>query len=325
MKRLIVFLLIIALFLPLFSTPIFATDAETADNKQWDEGWFEFLSPLLDLKNFLDVICGEVFGYLTTWTTLGSGGYNYAENNGLNKVISVTYGITYTIGFAIMLLSWGFNMASGTITSALDIKDKSSLIRSVMSLVIGIAAIVAAPQILTVLTSVSRWLCNEIWMKVVTTASFKAFNTSITDYIEQFNEYGFSGSGIFSKILSEVLSAASGSSSVDQRLNNYLYMAIVGLIIDLIFILNILWLALLQALSPIFIAFFGGEKTRKIAMNFIKEYFKALLVAPVTLIYLALAISVVTNFMGGIGLIGALVLAISTLGIAGKKLDKLIN
>ena len=81
---------------------------------------------------------------------------------------------------------------------------------------------------------------------------------------------------------------------------------------------------ILRVLSPIFIGLMANEHTRKISFNFIKEYFKALLVPSVTLIYFFLAISL-TGVTHAFGLIVALVLAISTLGIAGKKLDKLIN
>ena len=69
----------------------------------------------------------------------------------------------------------------------------------------------------------------------------------------------------------------------------------------------------------------ANEGTRKIGFNFIKEYFKALLVPSVTLIYFFLASTLAGVSHAAGGIIVALVLAISTLGIAGKKLDKLIN
>ena len=236
--------------------------------------------------------------------TITSGGFNLIQSDSeLNKTISKIYNIMYPIGFAVMLLCWSFGIAKSTISASLDIKDKSSILHSIISLIIGLAAMSLAPQILTLLTGISRWLCEEI--------GYHAIDISL----EYFGE---------TNLLDMIINAS----------ENGVTLIIIFLVIDLIFIINILWIALLQCLSPIFIGLMANQGTRKISFNFIKEYFKALLVPVLTVCYFGL----VNAFQYGLnnfdsstssgrvtGLLASIVLAISTLGIAGKKLDKLIN
>ena len=69
----------------------------------------------------------------------------------------------------------------------------------------------------------------------------------------------------------------------------------------------------------------ANKSTRKISFTFIREYFKALLVPILTEIYFLLTCALLQEtFMGG-NLLFALVFAISTVGIANKKMDKLIK
>ncbi len=220
--------------------------------------------------------------------TLRDGGFNYASDK-INSAIAIAYNIIYPIGIATMLLSWCFSIAKAGISSAVDFKDKNSLIRAIMSLVIGIFAIMIAPKLLTELTQLSRGLCNTIFDRLTLAEIILNINIDLTG------------------ILSEAT-----------------FNTIVLLIIDLILMINILWIALLQCISPLFVAFFGGENTRKLAINFIKEYFIALLVPPLTLIYYYLAMSMASD-LGILGIIGGIVLGISTLGIASKKLPRLLN
>ena len=230
--------------------------------------------------------------------TLREGGFNYvSESSPINTAISAIYKVIYPIGFIIMLLCWAFGIAKSTISASLDIKDKNSIIHSVIGLIIGVAAMSLAPQILTTLTGISRWLCNSIFDQSV-------FAT-ITEKLGSVTALNIQG----------IITSTS---------NTALFTIIVLLVVDLIFMINILWIALLQCLSPIFVGLMANEGTRKIGFNFIKEYFKALLVPSVTLIYFFLASTLAGVSHAG-GIIVALVLAISTLGIAGKKLDKIIN
>lgn len=310
MKRLLVLFIVIVTVLSLIALPISADEVntpnseqnieETEENKNFFEKAEDFFKSALDYIGLSDKFFNWEFICINAETikaTLLNGGFNYiGKGSEINKIIDTIYKVLYPIGFAIMLLCWGFGIAKSTISTALDIKDKNSIIHSVISLIIGVAAMSLAPQILTVLTSASQWLCNSI------------FNQTIfTSFIQTLKVDGINPKDIFS------------SSS-----NETLFTTIVLFVVDLIFMLNILWIALLQCLSPIFIGLMANEHTRKISFNFIKEYFKALLVPSVTLIYFFLAISL-TGVTHAFGLIVALVLAISTLGIAGKKLDKLIN
>lgn len=239
-----------------------------------------------------------------TRTTLTNGGFNFIkEDSRLNLIISAIYKTLYPIGFMVMLLCWAFGIAKTTISSSLDIKDKSSIINAVISLIIGLAAMSLAPQILTLLTGVSQWLC---------------INIDATTYITWENWDTVTDIDILEIILG----------TVQNSVSNILAL----LLIEYVFLLNILWIALLQCLSPIFIGFMANPSTRKMSFNFIKEYFKALLVPAVTLVYFKLVSAILWDFeQFGVsnhwitGLISAIVLGIATVSIAGKKLDKLIN
>ena len=325
MKRLLCIFIILVLVLSLLALPISADEAtieasneESADSSDeestdssdeenrskkeesfWDKAvnFFEntkkFFSFPIQIFNWNFVsIDGDDINL-----TLREGGFNYvSESSPINTAISAVYKVIYPIGFIVMLLCWAFGIAKSTISASLDIKDKNSIIHSVIGLIIGVAAMSLAPQILTTLTGISRWLCNSIFDQ-----------------------------NVFSSVLTTLKSGTlSVQDFISKTSNTALFTIIVLLVVDLIFMINILWIALLQCLSPIFVGLMANEGTRKIGFNFIKEYFKALLVPSVTLIYFFLASTLAGVAHAG-GIIVALVLAISTLGIAGKKLDKLIN
>lgn len=318
MKRLLCIFIILVLALSLLALPISAdevtteasneesTDSSDEENRNkkeesfWDKAvnFFEnakkFFSFPIQMFNWNVVsIDGEGINL-----TLREGGFNYvSESSPINTVISSVYKVLYPIGFIVMLLCWAFGIAKSTISASLDIKDKNSIIHSVIGLIIGVAAMSLAPQILTTLTGISRWLCNSIFDQSV-------FETTLGNI--------------------KNASTLNVQSIINSTNNQALFTIIVLLVVDLIFMINILWIALLQCLSPIFVGLMANEGTRKIGFNFIKEYVKALLVPSVTLIYFFLASTLAGVAHAG-GIIVALVLAISTLGIAGKKLDKLIN
>ena len=321
MKRLLCIFIILALALSLLALPISADEAtteasneESADSSneegtdssnEENKGFFEkaadffsnakeFFSFPIQIFNWNVIsIDGEGINL-----TLREGGFNYvSESSPINTAISAVYKVIYPIGFIVMLLCWAFGIAKSTISASLDIKDKNSIIHSVIGLIIGVAAMSLAPQILTTLTGISRWLCNSIFDQSVFETTLGNIKNASTLNVQ------------------EIITSTS---------NQTLFTTIVLLVVDLIFMINILWIALLQCLSPIFVGLMANEGTRKIGFNFIKEYFKALLVPSVTLIYFFLA-STLAGVSHAVGIIVALVLAISTLGIAGKKLDKLIN
>ena len=275
-------------------------DKEEEKDKN-EEGFFETFSKIgkgfLNFFNiFKDIDIGD------TRTTLDNGGFNFIdENSRLNSLISAIYKVLYPIGFAVMLLCWSFGIAKSTISSSLDIRDRNSIIHGVLSLIIGLAAMSLAPQILTVLTGVSQWLCS-----LVGSAEWLTWDNweTVTDIS-----------------INEIISGA---------FNNLTASLLVLVFIEYVFMINILWIALLQCLSPIFIGLMANQSTRKISFNFIKEYFKALLVPVVTLIYYRLTSTLLWDLDQSqqgvaVGLIGSIVLGIATVSVAGKKLDKLIN
>lgn len=305
MKRLLVLFIVLVTVLSLVALPISAEEAE--ENK----GFFEAAGDFFATAGEFFKNAAESIGLSTNlfhWEiihpdkdivdiTIRNGGFNYInQDSQINQIIDIVYKVIYPIGFIIMLLCWGFGIAKSTISVSLDFKDKHSIVNSIISLIIGLAAMSLAPKILTLLTGVSQWLCNSLFDQ--------AIFSSISD-----------GLRLDGLTIQSIITATS---------NESLFASIVLLVVDLIFMINILWIALLQCLSPIFIGLMASEGTRKIGYNFIKEYLKALLVPSVTLIYFFLAVSLTKVTHAG-GIIVALVLAISTLGIAGKKLDKLIN
>ena len=319
MKRILVLFIAAVVILSLLALPISADEATIPDNEQNVEN--------NESKSLFDRI-GELCDYISTQvengasitsilngsiveidknlmkTTIKNGGFNYVANDSkLNVIISTVYQVLYPVGFLVMLLSWGFGIAKSTVSASLDIKDKNSIIHSIIALIIGVAAMSLAPQILTLLTGISQWLCSSIFEAAYGSEIFRDI-----DFGDKVNILMFFTHKITPTTQFEI---------------------IVLLVVNLIFIINILWIALLQCISPIFIGLMANEKTRKISFNFIKEYFKAMLIPVITSVYFFLAISLLgeanVSTIGVQGLVVSLVLAISTLGIAGKKLDKLIN
>ena len=339
MKRLLALIIIAATIIPLFVFPISANEAtieasneESADlsNEESTDSSNEESTDSSDEENrskkeesfwdkainFFENAGKLITGFFNIFsffegvgdarTTLESGGFNFIEpHSRFNLTISTVYKVLYPIGFIIMLLCWAFGMAKSTISASLDIKDKSSIIHSVIGLIMGVAAMSLAPQILTILTGASQWICTKL-----TSVSYITWENwdTVTDI----------------DILEIILNTATNLEAA----------LLVLIIIEYVFMINILWIALLQCLSPIFIGLMANQSTRKISFNFIREYFKAILLPIVTLIYFNLASALLWDYdplkgntAGGftVGLIGAIVLGIATVSIAGKKLDKLIN
>ena len=252
----------------------------------------------------------------TFFVTLLNGGYNYfsGKENSINLMISTLYNLTYPIGIVVMVLAWVFGLAKNSTNTALDIKDKNSLIHSMLGLGIGLAAMTVSPYVLTVLTSISNWLCVSI-----SSISIKTWTIDILNNLTEALRNSKTASDY--EVNLYFLKGALGAQG--------LYSIIVVIVIEFVFCLNMLWLALLQVVSPIFIGLCASGITRKFTFNFTKEYFKALLMPILSLIYIALSKAMLATdnlyYIGLLSLLFSLVLSISTLGIAGKKLDKLIN
>ena len=272
-----------------------------------------------DPEHILELIVIDIskFKTGTFFITLLNGGYNYfsGEDNPINLMISTLYNITYPIGIVVMVIVWIIGLLKGTTNMALDLKDKNSLAHSMVGFLIGLAAMTAAPYILTALTAISNWLCVSISSISIATWSTDILN-NIMENFKKVHEISDDY-----KVSLYFLKNTLGAQG--------LYAIIVVIVIEFVFCLNMLWLALLQVVSPIFIGLCVSGIARKFTFNFIKEYFKALLMPVLSLIYVALSTAMLATdnlyYVGLLSLLLSLVLAISTLGIAGKKLDKLIN
>lgn len=319
MKRILVLFIAAVVILSLLALPISADEATIPDNEQNVENnesknLFDRIGELCDniaeqvksgasITSILQGSIVEIDKNFTA-TTIKNGGFNHVgKDSKLNVIISSVYQVLYPVGFLVMLLCWGFGIAKSTISTSLDFKDKNSIVNSIISLIIGLAAMSLAPKILTSLTGVSQWLCSSIFEAAYGSEIFEHWDAGDSINILMFFTQKITPTNQFK--------------------------VIVLLVVNLIYIINILWIALLQCLSPIFIGLMANQNTRKIGFNFVKEYFKAMLIPVVTTVYFFLATSLLgeatVSTVGIQGLVVSLVLAISTLGIAGKKLDKLIN
>ena len=225
------------------------------------------------------------------------GGYDHVTS-ALNTEIGKLYQITYPIGVAIMLVCWVFGIFKNGISSQFDLSDKHSIVRACLSLIISMVIMSMSSYIMTVLTGISHQLCNQladtmtignITPSLPITSVGPTTGIQILNYMPAFNAVAY---GIFSFVIRFILK------------------------------LNILYIALLQGIAPIFIGFAGGEGTNKLTINFCKAYGKAMLVPPITIAYTVFA----TQIMVGSpwDLIGAIVLAISCIGIGKKALNELL-
>lgn len=318
MKRFLILLITAILLFSILVLPISADEAaadssnnQSASTSDDNKSLFEKIDNLLgalgekmtENNEVLSILNGTIaeIDKSVAEKTIRGGGFNYVnEDSKLNSVISTVYQFIYPLSFIVLILCWAFGIAKKGVSVSIDKENPYSILYTLLTLIIAIIAMTLSPYLLTLLTSISQWMC-----------------CSIFDAVD--------ASRLFDLDLAEIkLSIRSLFSDESPEVQ---FKIIVFIVVVLIFMLNVLWIALLQCLSPIFIALMVNKSTRKIGLNFIKEYFKAILVPVVTVIYFALA----SSFLGDIetlqvcGLIVSLVLAISTLGIAGKKLDKLIN
>ncbi len=238
---------------------------------------------------------------------LQNGGYDPQAVTALNGASGKIYRIMYPLGMGVMLVCWILNTAKCGVTSTLDVRQKNSIGQIGVSIIVGLVALGIAPKILTAMTSFSYGLCRQI-------SSTGAFAGLISSMAQNTVIQTLVGNGILGSVLS---GAVTGDGVLDA-----LAYAIFLLVIRWVFYVNLLYISLLQALSPVFIGFAGGgSTTARFAANYAREYVKALLVPPVTIAYAALC----TQIMGStVGLILSFVLSFSSISIAGKKLDKLI-
>ena len=108
-----------------------------------------------------------------------------------------------------------------------------------------------------------------------------------------------------------------------QAIDGFFGKLIFFYLIQFTFILNIAYMAVLCGVSPLFFGFAaGGESTRRIALNFLKEFIKTALVPPMVFAYATIAFALMDQV--GI-LLSGLVIGISCVGFARNKLDRLLG
>ena len=254
------------------------------------------VTAVLELPNAMWNALTQPFAQGLAMYEIRDGGYDHVTS-ALNTEIGKLYQITYPIGVAIMLICWIIGIFKNGISSQFDLSDKHSIVRACLSLIISMVVMSMSSYIMTVLTGISHQLCNLLadTMTIGNITPSKPITTvgpttgiQILNYVPAFNAVAY---GIFSFVIRFILK------------------------------LNILYIALLQGIAPIFIGFAGGEGTNKLTINFCKAYGKAMLIPPVTIAYTVFA----TQLMVGTpwDLIGAIVLAISCIGIGKKSMNEL--
>lgn len=249
---------------------------------------------LTKIFDFIDEIPEKLTERLTEALTLvetfpiKTGGYLFVTDS-LNEAIAAGYQYFYPWGVGVLLVCWVIGFAKNTLSGAVDISAKNSIVRSALDLVLGILLMSLVPSLMTVMTSISRQMCYAVADTVGAKMDF-------------------------------------------SNLVNAVWYMLFLLIVQFILMLNLCYMALLQCLAPIFVGFAGSGSTRRIALNFGKEYLKCCLVPPITGLYMYLATHIMSSpgtlFVGGgviIPLIGGLVVALSATGIAGKKLEALFR
>lgn len=98
--------------------------------------------------------------------TIKNGGYDYVSDD-FNKQISTAFSVFYPLSVAIMLVSWCFGIAKDGLSSMFDLADKHSIVRSCLSIIIGLSILSFTGQFLSVLASTSWSYCNILYDKMV--------------------------------------------------------------------------------------------------------------------------------------------------------------
>ncbi len=225
------------------------------------------------------------------------GGFQFASD-ALNRTISALYNIFFPIGMGIMLVSWIYSIAKGGIDSSLDISMKNSIARAALNIVIGLIAMSVAPQMMMVLSSMSFSLCRSITENL-------RIEPGWMDNIPDVNAVVTLNTQLISAVLW------------------WLGYALITIVLQAVYLVNILKMALLQAVSPLFVGLTGGsEGTRRVFIGMFKSYLKCCLIPPISAAYVLLA---TTAFDGLLNPILVIVAAFSIFSIAGKLLDRILS
>lgn len=186
------------------------------------------------------------------------GGREFADEL-LDDRINKMYKVMYPFGIAIMLVCWMIGMTRSGLNATFDIKDKDSIARSMIDLVIGIGLLALAPWIIETMTSLGFEMCDRIGV---------AWRPEI---------YEKNDDGAVRWVID-----ALGIDTVKDKL---LLALIKGTLV-----MNIMRIGLMQCLAPLSIGCIaGGDRTKNMAFGWLKEYLKLCLLPAVTAIYICLA------------------------------------
>lgn len=239
---------------------------------------------------------------------VASGGYNLWGGD-LPGRIQIIFNIFQPVGMVVLIICWAIRVGQTGIDKSLDFGIRNSAATVAVQLIIGMAVMSIGPQLIMQITGLSYNLTTQL---------VGAFGTSAFGDIDfaDVAEGAFisSGGGILG-----VLSAINTLQSIDGLLGKLIFFYM----IQFTFILNIAYMAVLCGVSPLFLGFAaGGESTKRVTLNFLKEFIKTALVPPMVFAYATIAFSLMDQV--GI-LLSGLVIGISCIGFAKNKLDRLLG
>lgn len=232
-----------------------------------------------------------------------TGGY-VLWGEGLPGQISALYAIFYPLGMVVMILCWAWRCGKTGIDRSLDFGMRNSVITVVANLLIGIIVMSLAKEIVMAITGLSYSLTTRIYPQFGSVLDEGGGIASLEKILE-----GIKFGGLISGIIS----------ALDGNIGKGLFF----LFIKFTFILNIAYMAVLAGVSPLFLGFAGGgDSTKRVAINFLKEYGKVALVPPMVFAYAAICMQLMNDVTM---MFSGLVLGISCIGFAKNKLDRLLS
>lgn len=214
--------------------------------------------------------------YLRSMELGASAYWGYTEP--IIKAVNKMYNVVYPLGVVIMLVCWAYGIFKDGMSSMFDLTDKNSIVRSCLSLIVGLTLLSLTGKILSVLISLSMQYTELITIKVP-------------------------------------------QSPVSFDANSISYLLFTG-IINIIFQLNVIQIAVLQGISPFFFGFAASESTRKLTFNFLKSYGKCLLAPIVTIAYTIFS-SWALETMSGWNIINVIVILIACASTQKRLLSEL--
>ena len=245
-------------------------------------------------QNIADAIWGGFPQVVADWAGIAGGRYGLLNilkdggarysGNALNDLINALYEVFYVPGIIVMVICFCFGVFKGCYS--MELGDRNSIVKPIIGMIIALFTFSVAKKVMTALFQISMQLTE----KIVETAR---------------------GSGIGS-----LLDAAMSSG------NSHIGYAIIGAILELILMVNIAKIALLQSTSPLYLGFAAAENTRRVLINFAKEYAKCCLIPPITAAYTVIVMVICDSTWK---LFGSIVLGISIWSIGRKFQEKILS